>query len=85
MTYGIHGGYDAFCPDCNVPDGSGYRLVPFGLSKAEHKRMRKLSVQAEKQAHQLAVQARERQLLPRAIIKEVYDQAEQDVRRQLGR
>ena len=83
MTYGMYGGYDVFCPDCNVPDGSGHRLVPCGLSKSEHKRMRKLRSQAEKQVHQLVVQARERELLPRAIIKEVYDEAERGVRSQL--
>ncbi len=82
MTYGMYGGYDVFCSDCNVPDGSGHRLVPCGLTKSEHKRMRKLRDQAEKQAHQLAVQTQEREL-PRALIKEVYDQAERGVRSQL--
>jgi hypothetical protein len=78
---------DPWCPDCWKPPPSGYGFVykPCGLSNAEHKRMRKLRAQAEKQAHQLAVEARERELLPRALIKEVYDQAEQDVRLQLGR
>jgi len=85
MTYGMYGGYDAFCPGCNVPDGSGHRLAPCGLSTAEHKRMRKLRARAEDQAHQLVVQARERELLRRALIKEVYDQAERGCEAAAGR
>lgn len=75
--YGKGNKYYSTCPDC----GSD----PCGLSKREHRHMERLRAQAERQAHQLVVQARERELLPRALIKEVYDKAEQDVRRQLGR
>ncbi len=73
------------CPDCWVmKDGGGYTyegFEPCGLTAAEHRRMAKLRKRAEKQAHQLMVKARESTVLPRAIIKEVYDQAERDARR----
>jgi hypothetical protein len=74
------------CPDCWQPQPNGYAKVykPCGLSNSEHRRMAKLRKRAEKQAHQLMVKARESTVLPRAIIKEVYDQAERDTRR-LGR
>lgn len=63
------------CPDCQENYERNRRkkqqwACGCDLTKAEHKRMRKLRAQAEKQAHQLAVQARERELLPRALIKE---------------
>jgi hypothetical protein len=79
--------YDTGCPECRVYNAGGVwvRCEPCGLTYEEHRRMSTLRAQAEKQAHQLAMQARERQLLPRALIKEVYDKAERDVRRQLGR
>jgi hypothetical protein len=79
--------YDTDCPDCRVYSAAGVwvRCEPCGLTYEEHRRMSKLRKQAEKQAHQLVVQALERELLPRALIKEVYDRAQQDVRRQLRR
>jgi len=77
-----YGDIDWRCPDCFHPNERGGTTInPCGLTKAEHKRLRKLRKQAERRAHQLVVDARERELLPRALIKEVYDQAERDVRR----
>jgi hypothetical protein len=46
--------------------------------------MEKLRQHAEREAHKLIVQAKERELLPKAIINAVYDDAEREVRR-LGR
>ena len=47
--------------------------------------MAKVRRKANKQAHKLMVQERIEQQLPRAIMKEIYDQAERDVKKRLGR
>jgi hypothetical protein len=74
--------FDPYCPDCRTPSKyGGYSLKACGLTKAEHKRMRNLRKQAQEEAHKLVMQAKERTLLPEAILKEVYDQTEWDVRR----
>lgn len=75
MSEGPH--FDPACPDCRVPSKyGGFTLRRCGLTKAEHKRIKKLRAEAEQKAHQLMVEARERELLPKAIIKMAYDEAE---------
>ena len=51
-----------------------------GMTYEEHKRVAEARREAERQAHELMVQERISQQLPRALIKEVYNQAERDVR-----
>ncbi|MGB8098963.1 MAG: hypothetical protein WCF17_17525, partial [Terracidiphilus sp.] len=55
-----------------------------GLTAKEHKRVAKARRRAEKEARKLMVEAREREQLPRALIKEVYDKAERDVKARGG-
>ncbi len=78
----IYGGWDSECPDCRIPNKyGGHTYKACGLTKGEHRRMSKLRKQAEEKAHQLMVEARERDLLPRAIIKMAYDEAERQTKR----
>ncbi len=78
--------FERDCPDCcaNAERLKGVKqqwACGCGLTVAEHKRMRGLRAQAEQKAHQLMVEARERDLLPRAIIKMAYDEAERQTKR----
>jgi hypothetical protein len=73
---------DYQCPDCKVvlvpavySEGTiTYRSC--GLSAKDHKWMRKVRQVAELNAKQELVRERTTQALPRALIKEVYDDAE---------
>ena len=82
---------DYGCPDCQIntrhPSGYGGIRTTYqdcGLTAKEHKRVAKARRRAEKEARKLLVEAREREQLPRALIKEVYDQAERQVRHRCG-
>ena len=79
---------DYQCPDCTVLLRSGapynegtitYRSC--GLSAKDHRWMRKVRQVADRTAKQELVRERTAQALPRALIKEVYDDAERRSRR----
>jgi hypothetical protein len=73
--------WDTDCEYCRVYDARGVwvRCVPCGMTLEEHARMAKSRTEAEAQAHALVVAAREQELLPQAIIQELYSGADQDV------
>ena len=79
------------CPYCTYEDyktlsESGNQmitkrhLVSCGMTYDEHRRVAAARREAEKQAHELLVQERINEQLPRAVIAEVYKQAERKVR-----
>lgn len=76
---------DKNCADCRALTTYGYRGCRIarscGLTKAEHRYMRKLREQAEREAHQLVVQAKAEAIRPQAIVKAFYDEAEQAAKR----
>jgi hypothetical protein len=75
---------DLSCPDCRRPVGKnivGYVNVPCGLSAEEHKRVAKAREEAKKQARELMVQSRIDEQLPRAVIDEIYKDAERRARK----
>jgi hypothetical protein len=64
------------CPDCYRGTRNGYHdFQACGLSREEHIEMEKLRKEAERQAHELVVQARKERLLPEAIIKAAAEEA----------
>lgn len=71
------------CPDCRVYNDEGVwcRSEACGLTWDEHRWMAEERKKAEAEAHQLIVEGRAQQLLPRAIIKAIYDEAEQAANR----
>lgn len=76
-------GYCEFCWT-ETPQGSRtYKAC--GMTRKEHKRMAKLQEKAKAEAHAIAVAAKEQELLPRAIIRELYQNADEDVRAMLDR
>lgn len=80
------GDWDNGCPYCRINDDRGkcVRIEPCGLTGSEHSELAKLRKQAEEQARLLVVEARKREILPQAILKAVYDEAERNVRRNPG-
>jgi phosphoribosylamine-glycine ligase len=72
------------CPDCRRPVGKnivGWVNKPCGLTAEEHKRVAQAREEAKKQAHELMVQERIDEQMPKAIIDEVYEDAERRARR----
>jgi hypothetical protein len=93
MTY-ASGDFYPKCPDCIADvreiQAAGNRSVVYtgcGLTKDEHLRIEKAREQAEIRAREIVAQAREhalqsmeKELLPRAILHLVYEEAERNVR-----
>jgi hypothetical protein len=75
----MSGGWSTNCEFCRVPSGTGWTYKACGMSYKEHKRMAKLQKKAKAEAHARVVAAREQELLPRAMIRELYDGADVDV------
>jgi hypothetical protein len=79
--------FDRYCPDCqaNYERLKAARKPQWacgcGLTVGEHKRIARARVQAENVARERMLQAKERDQLPLAMIKEVYDDSEWEVRR----
>lgn len=78
------------CPHCQIPiewdergQVSKVRVVPCGLTREEHIEVAKARAVAEKQAHDLMVQNRIDEQLPRAVLRLIYDDATRRVRGQL--
>jgi hypothetical protein len=77
------------CPHCQTPiewdefgEVSKVRVVSCGLTREEHIEVAKARAIAERQAHELLVQNRIDEQLPKAIIAAVYDDASRRVRGQ---
>lgn len=71
------------CPDCRVYNDAGVWVAneACGLTREEHKWMAEERRKAEAEAHRLMLEGKVEQLLPKAIIKAIYDEAEEAVRR----
>jgi hypothetical protein len=75
-------GWDASCEYCRVYNEFGVwvRCAPCGMTYEEHEDMKKEREKADAQAHALVMEARKRELLPKAIIREAYKNATQESR-----
>jgi hypothetical protein len=82
----LRSGFDSHCPDCEIGTNTAGRLFyrTCGRDKDEHQRYLKLIAEAEQEAQKVVREIKERNLLPKAIIKAAYDEAEREARR-LGR
>ncbi len=84
----MSGVWDADCPDCGtkkIPGKQGTFIDPCSMTYKEHAHWRELRQEAARKAREIVLKAREDALLPEAIIKAVYDEAERQARRDTDR